>query len=268
MPQLNYTHRALMLGQIATTENYDADSYINELLAQESEVTVGGAAIAGTYTIQIDGPDANSITVDFVAAGGEAPAVVVAGFLAAVQADSDFTNLLVATDASPILELDFIHPGQVYVISFPSDPNGILSGALIQAAGGTNIHLGVGVVPGSAAQLAVAPGAATVDADFLGITFMGTVEIMVNDGLSTSLDVFAPGCSVSVMSEGTTVVGVEDAVAFNGPVFMRTQNPGPGQHLGGFRSDADGGNAIAIAGARFRSATTGVGLAQIKVNRP
>jgi len=258
MPQLNYTHRALMLGQIATTETYDADSYINELLAQESEVTVGGAAIAGTYTIQIDGPDANSITVDFVAAGGEAPAAVVAGFLAAVQADSDFTNLLVATDASPELELDFIHPGQVYVISFPSDPNGILSGALIQAAGGTNIHLGVGVVPGSAAQLAVAPGAATVDA----------VEIMVNDGLSTSLDVFAPGCSISVMSEGTTVVGVEDAVAFNGPVFMRTQNPGPGQHLGGFRSDADGGNAIAITGARFRSATTGVGLAQIKVNRP
>jgi hypothetical protein len=193
---------------------------------------------------------------------------VVAGFVAAIQADPDFTNLLVATDASPILELDFIHPGQVYTLSFPSDPNGILTNALIQAAGGVDLELGVGVVPGSSQEFAVAPGAGTVDADFLGITIAGTVDIMVNDGLSTSRDVFAPGCSVSVMEEGTCVVEVEGAVAFNGPVFMRIQNAGPGQKLGGFRADADGGDAIQISGAKFRTSTTGVGLAQIKVNRP
>lgn len=268
MPQFDYTHRALMLGQIATTETWDVDSYVNELLAQESEVLVGGAAIAGTYTIQIDGPDANSITVDFVAAGGEAAAAVVAGFVAAIQADPDFTNLLVATDASPVLGLAFIHPGKVYTISFPSDPNGILSASITQAAGGVDIALGVGVVPGSGEGFVAAPDVTATDADFLGITIAGTVDVMVNDGLSTSGDVFRPGCSVSVMEEGVCVVEVEGAVAFNGPVFMRINAPGPGQKLGGFRADADGGNAIQITGAKFRSSTTGVGLAQVKVNRP
>jgi hypothetical protein len=267
MPQFNYTHQALTLGQIATTETWDIDSYVNELLAQEDEVTVGGNAIAGTYTIQFDGPDAEALQVSVVAAGAETPAQMVAAFLVAIQADSDFTNLLVGTDAAPELELDFLHPGQVYVISFPSDPNGILSNTLIQAAGGINLHLGVGVVPGSSAEFAVAPGAGSVDADFLGITVKGTVEIQVNDGLSTSESVFAPGNSVSVMEEGTTVVLTEDAVAFNGPVFMRIVATGT-EIFGAFRSDADGGDAIAIAGAKFRSATTAAGLAQIKVNRP
>ena len=267
MPQFDYTHRALMLGQIATTENWDIDSYINELLAQESKVTVGGAAVAGTYTIQIDGPDANSIQVSVVAAGAETPAQLVAAFLAAINADPDFTNLLVATNSAPILDLAFLHPGQVYVVSFPSDPNSILSNATSQAAGGVSLPLGVGVVPGSAAEFAVAPSAGKTDADFLGITIMGTVEIMVNDGLATSLSVFAPGCSVSVMEVGACVVQTEDAVAFNGPVFMRIVATGT-EVFGAFRSDADGGDAILITGAKFRSATTGAGLAVVKVNRP
>jgi hypothetical protein len=236
-------------------------------LAQESEVTVGGAAIAGTYTIQVDGPE-GSFSVDFVAAGGEAPAAVVAGFLAAIQADPDFLNLLVATDASPILELDFLHPGQTYTVSFPSDPNGILSGALIQAAGGTDIGLGLGVVTGSDSRLARAPDGSTVDADVLGVTVSATLAVEVNDGLSTSVDAFHPGDEVAVMEEGTVVVAVEDAVAFNGAVFMRIQNAGAGQSLGGFRSDNAGGDAIQITGARFRSDTSGVGLAIIKINRP
>jgi hypothetical protein len=267
MPQFNYTHRALILGQIATGETWDIDSYVNELLAQEDEVTFGGNAVAGVYTLQIDGPDAASLQVSVTSAGADTPAQMVAAFVVAIQADSAFANLLVPVDAAPILELNFIHPGQVYVVTVALEQNAIITIATDQAAGGVDLHLGVGVVPGSAAEFAVAPTGASVDADFLGITVMGTVEIMVNDGLSTSEDVFAPGCSVSVMEEGTTVVQTEDAVAFNGPVFMRIVATGT-EVFGAFRSDADGGDAIAITGARFRTATTGAGLAVIKVNRP
>ncbi len=267
MPQFDYTHPVLKLGQIATSEPWSIDSYVNELLAQESEVTVGGSAIAGTYTIQVDGPE-GTFTVDFVAAGGEAAAVVVAGFVTAIGMDPDFLNLLVAVDASPVLELNFLHPGQVYTVSFPSDPNGILTNATAQAAGGVDIGLGLGVVPGSSGQFIVAPTGATVDGDVLGITVAATVDIMVNDGLPTSEDVFLPGCTVSVLEAGECVVMTEDAVAFNGDVFMRIQNPGAGQSIGALRSDNAGGDAIQLTRAKFRSATTGAGLARVKIWRP
>lgn len=267
MPQFNYTHEALMLGQIATTETADISSFVNELLAQETEVSFGGNAVAGVYTLQIDGPDATALQVSVTSAGADTPAQMVAAFVAAIVADSDFNNLLTATDAAPEIELDFIHPGQVYVVSVALEQNAITTVATIQAAGGTDIALGVGVVPGSSADLAIAPSAGSVDADFLGVTIKGTVEISVNDGLSTSESVFAPGCSVSVMEEGACVVMTEDAVAFNGAVFMRIVATGT-EVFGAFRSDADGGDAIAITGAKFRSATTGAGLAVLKVNRP
>ena len=113
-----------------------------------------------------------------------------------------------------------------------------------------------------------APDAGTVDADFLGMTVRASVDVLVNTGDPNQISQFAPGATLSVMEEGESVVEVEDAVAFNGAVFVRTQNPGPGQHLGGFRSDADGGDAIAMTGARYRSATTGNGLAKVTINRP
>lgn len=267
MPQFNYTHPALQLGQVATDTPYSVDSYVNELLAQESEVTIAAAPPAGDYTIQLDGPE-GSFSFTYTSPGAETEAQIVAGLLLALQADPDLVNVVVGTDASPVLELDFIHPGAVWVISFPSNPGGNMSQALIQAAGGVDVHLGVGVVPGNSAEFAVAPSGGTVDGDFLGITVALSVDVQVNDGLSTSFDVFAPGATLSVMEAGEAVVEVEDAVAFNGDVFMRIANPGPGQHLGAFRSDNAGGDAIQITRAKFRTATSGAGLARVKVNRP
>ena len=49
---------------------------------------------------------------------------------------------------------------------------------------------------------------------------------------------------------------------------MRIANPGAGQSLGGFRSDADGGDAIQISGAVWRTSTSSAGLAVIRLNRP
>jgi hypothetical protein len=272
MPQFSYDHPVLLLGQIASTNPWTINSYLNALLAQESGVTIGGTD-AGDYTIQFDGPS-GSYSITYTHPGGGVTNDIVAGLLTELQSDPDLVNIVVGTNADPQLTLDFIHPGEVWVLSFPSNPAGNMTAATIQAAGGTDLDLGVVVVPvtppenSTGAQHVGAPDVTATDADFLGITVRASIDVEVNDGDPTGSNVFRPGATVSVMEEGEAVVEVEDAVAFNGPVFVRINNPGPGQKLGGLRSDADGGNAIQMTGARFRSATSGLGLAKVAINRP
>ena len=274
MPQFDYTHPALLLGQIATTNPWTINSYLNALLAQESVVTSAAAPAAGDYTIRIVGEE-GTFDVTYTSPGGEAPADIVAGLLAAIDADPDLVNIVVGTDASPDLNLDFIHPGHVYNVSFPSNPGGNLLGATFQAAGGTALTLGTCVVPASppdestGAQHVSAPNAATTGNDLLGITVRAVVDVQVNTGVQTDEDAFLPGTTVSVMEEGECVVEVEAAVAFNGPVFVRIGNVGPGQKLGGFTvGPAVASEVIQMAGARYRSATSGNGLAKVAINRP
>jgi len=119
------------------------------------------------------------------------------------------------------------------------------------------------------AQHVSAPDAGTTGNDLLGITVRAVVDVQVNTGDPTALDTFDPGETVSVMEEGECVVEVEAAVAFNGPVFVRIGNVGPGQKLGGFTvGPAVPSEVIQMAGARYRSATTGNGLAKVAINRP
>ena len=60
----------------------------------------------------------------------------------------------------------------------------------------------------------------------------------------------------------------EEAVAKGAPVFIRIDSPAAGQFFGGLRSDVDGGNAIQVLGAVFKSTLTAAGLAKVRVNRP
>ena len=53
MPQFQYSHPVLFLGQIASEDPMSISSYVNELFAQENRVAVGAAPGAGDYTIQI-----------------------------------------------------------------------------------------------------------------------------------------------------------------------------------------------------------------------
>ncbi len=267
MPQFEYAYPQSQNGMIATTSPWSIDSYLNALLAQQSTITATGTATAGNYTVQIDGEE-GSFSVTVTMAGGESTTVFTAALVAAFDADPDLLNIVAATDNDPVTTLDFLHAGLDYTLSLTSNPGGFLALALAQAAGGTDIPLGVGVVPGAADGEAQLPGAGSVDADFLGIFVNAVVDVKVNDGQAfAAVDHVSPGQCLSVMNMGEVFVSVEDAVAFNGQVFMRIQNPGPGQSLGGFRSDADGGNAIALTGARFRQTTTGPGIARVKVLR-
>lgn len=56
MPQFDYEMPVAVNGQIATGDPRSIASYTNELLAQESEVAIGGTT-DGTYTVQIDGEE-------------------------------------------------------------------------------------------------------------------------------------------------------------------------------------------------------------------
>lgn len=66
------------------------------------------------------------------------------------------------------------------------------------------------------------------------------------------------------LKKGRVYVAVEDAVTAGLPVFVRFQ----AGNVGGFRSDVDGVNAVALPGAKFVTSTTGAGIAIIELNLP
>ena len=105
------------------------------------------------------------------------------------------------------------------------------------------------------------------DADVLGITIR-SIDMNVNEGDPTVDDGYFGGATMAIMRGGELFANVEDAVTAGGGVFARIVVNAAGQVLGGLRSDADGGDAIALSACTFRTSTTAAGLARIKINRP
>lgn len=271
MPQFTFDHPVATLGAKATANSCVINSYANELLAQISALAFSGNLSAGDYTFQVEGPE-GVFAFTLSAAGGETPAAASTAFVALLDVDPDALGLFAASDLAPGVGLDFLHTGAVYTLTITSNPGGVMSVSTSQAAGGTEIGLGLGVVPGtgeaSGAPHVRAPEAGTVDADFLGVSTRETLDVLVNEGNVTTPNVYAPGSVLAVMEEGDVWVRTEDSAAFNGAVYMRTQNGTTDAPLGGFRSDDGGGDAILISGARFRTASTGPGLVRLTLNRP
>jgi len=263
MPQFSYVHPVAINGQIASMSPIAVDSYENPLLAQVSTVTVGGIT-DGVYTVQIDGPE-GSFQFSFTASGNTADQIA-AGLEAAADLDPDLLNIVVATAVTNVLTLTFIHPGSVYTVSTPSAPSA-LTVATSQAAGGVTVGLGVAVAQGTLDDQAALLGGASTDADVLGITIR-SIDMNTNEGDPTVDDGYQAGSTLAIMRGGELFANVEDAVAAGGQVFARIVINAPGQVLGGLRSDADGGDAIALSACTFRTSTTSAGLARIKINRP
>lgn len=72
--------------------------------------------------------------------------------------------------------------------------------------------------------------------------------------------------SASVMTLGECWVKVENAVVRKGQVFFRRNAGTLANPLGGFRADADGGNAELIAGATFESSAGAGEFARVKLS--
>lgn len=264
MPQFQFVQPVALLGSVATGAHVEIDPYTNELLAQIDTITCTAPA-AGVYTIQIVGEE-GTFQVSVTMGGAETAAQFVAAWVVAFDADPDLLNIVNAVDADPDLVLNFIHTGQVWVTTLAADPGPDMTLVATQAAGGTDIGLGLVVVGGTDQTLAIAPTAGSVALDFLGVTERSLMSL-VNTGISTDVDHFEPGDKMSVLREGDIWVFAEDAVTFNDPVFVRTTATGVEQ-FGAVRSDADGGDALTWPRAVFRDTSTASGLVRIRLNLP
>ena len=86
-----------------------------------------------------------------------------------------------------------------------------------------------------------------------------------NAALANSLGVPA-GDMINNLKRGRVWVNVEEAVAVNGAVRVRTSANGGNTQLGAFRTTADAGHSGLLPNARFKSATTGAGLAIVEID--
>lgn len=268
MPQLNYGQQPQwILGQIAQGSEPQIDSYTNEELAQISTLTLAGVTDdAGDYSFSLEGPDGENYSSTYTSAGSQTSDAIAAAWLTDLQADDDLANIAAVTKTGTgVLTFAFIHPGRAY--SFTTT---VVAGTAVvantQAAGGVNIPLGVAVEHGSADDFASLLDGSTADADIAGVTTRGLDALVHDYGSNDGL--FEPGQTMNVLHEGDVIVYVEDAVTKGAGAFTRIANAVAGKTLGTFRSDADGGDAIAMTGAKYQSSTTGAGLAILRVNRP
>lgn len=145
-------------------------------------------------------------------------------------------------------------PGQVADIG-PSDiVTRINAGA---AAQGFGVFVTAGPVQGQAL-----PPALAVD-----ITGIGALGVVVRSHTQPRTEGYQPTDPMPVMKKGRIWVTVEDAVAAEAAAFVRFVIGVPGQVLGAFRSNVDGGNAAALPNAKFvtTQAVAG-GLALLDLN--
>ena len=75
-----------------------------------------------------------------------------------------------------------------------------------------------------------------------------------------------PGSMVGYLQMGEVWVSVEDAVSAGNNPFVRIDDAASGA-IGGFRSDADGGDAIQWTSATFVSSTSGAGFAKLSIRK-
>lgn len=78
---------------------------------------------------------------------------------------------------------------------------------------------------------------------------------------------FAETETVPVLTLGTVWVNTEDAATFGSQPCVRFTTDTDGSDLGAFRSDTDGGKAVALPGARFRTTRADAGLALVEYSR-
>ena len=146
MPQLNYDFGNAILGQLAVYDPQSIDSLINELPKQVSTVTTGGTATDGIYRITVVGEE-GTFVAEFDRQAGETNAQITDALAAAWLANAAAANIATMTsDGVSVNTLAFLHAGSSYTVSVEAPSPGTLAAALVTAATGSNIPLGVMLV--------------------------------------------------------------------------------------------------------------------------
>lgn len=147
----------------------------------------------------------------------------------------------------------------------------------------SDANLAISVVTPHAEEEAMVPGRVVVEADSGGSTALGTtpqarlprgtgkipVGVVMHSHRGTQVSainadaVYDPDQPFPVYW-GPIVVDTEDAVAQGGQVYFRHTASGANTSLGKCRSDGDSSTADALTGWRYKTGTSGAGLAIIE----
>lgn len=93
------------------------------------------------------------------------------------------------------------------------------------------------------------------DTDFQGISLAVDYYEKIQLADRSYVHATRKGCPLSILKRGAIYVVAEDDIAAGSPLFVRVvENAVPGAHeaLGRVRSDADGGNAVAVDATRVK----------------
>jgi hypothetical protein len=219
--------------RVGFTQTFTALSMENDTgsTRKQDRITVSTAANSTTYTFTIAGRSVSytsdaSATLQEIRDGLVAAANLDAIILqdAIIVAESGTTDQLLVTARSPSVDLAVAE----------SDTN--LALASVQAHVGTiEIPYGRAVVKGTADRSGILPTAT-------GQTFVGVAERVHSDAdpQDASVDAIKPLSTFTVVTKGTMLVEVENAVtAFASAFFVFS-----GVNAGKFRSDATGADAV------------------------
>jgi len=265
MPQFQYEHPIAFNGQIAEYAQDGIRSYENPFQAQETEVQWSGTGAAGDYSIRIVGDDGTDVTITYTSPGGEADVDIMNGITA--LANSLLNVVVVGDDTVDTNELDFIHPNIAYDVTTTAAAG---SGTVteVQAPGGTRVEVGLVVVQGAGDRQARLPQVGDTSADAVGIT-VKSADTQFNTGSDLDGQAFRPGNFMAVLRQGSCWMVAEDAVTVNAQPFFRITGPVlANEQVGRVRSDVDGGQAVALNGARFLTSAAAGELVKVGINMP
>lgn len=128
-------------------------------------------------------------------------------------------------------------------------------------ASGGSIPPGVFVTKGGNEGEAVLPDATGDVTGLVGLGVVGRSNTQAQD------EGYADGDPMPIIKKGRVWVPVEDGVTAETAAFVRFVAAGAEQ-LGAFRSDADGGDAVALSGAKFASDAIAGEVALLDINLP
>ena len=223
------------------------------------DADVDAAALVDTVATTAGAMESDSVTLS----GGDYFSAVDMrdALLAVIQADKGFSALVKSEAAATSdIKLTVLNKGQDVVIS-----SLVGAGSLSEdqaSSSGSNLPVGRAVVRNSSdSQVMELPGAGSVSADLLGVT----VRKHAYNVPSNNAEMIIPlGSFGEVLYQGELYVEIDDAVVAGDPVYARVANG----TLGIFRNDADGGDAVLLASAKFIEAGSSGDVVAIRVNMP
>jgi hypothetical protein len=251
--QTSYTRTASrgIAGERASAQNMKVLSRTYPAVKHIVAVSLGGTT-NGTYTIRVTPPTGllpvPYFDASFVASGSTADQIV-AGLVAALNASStvpNLRNLLIASADLPNDDviLTAVRSGEVFTVSFPSNPGTNLTQSTTQDADRDALPFAYALcsVPGTD-DVCRLPSSTTTERDVLGLLLRDRLVESSLDGSSS--ESIAVGETCSILAEGEMYVMPEDDVDVDDPVYVRVTSDGATEILGALRGTPSGSTQVA-----------------------